>query len=175
MKAELRPGDYFCVRTGSWVSRAILAAQKIKSLDHESSYNHAGIVVTSTGVTFEALRKIAHYHLDNYIGCRILIARHVRMTTSAFMRGFHEVKKWDGTVYPFWRLALHAVGLANLLHVIKVPVCSELVVEHARCAGLVTYNGYGWSPDNLADKFTNYKCYDIVYEGEWHGLEGKAE
>ncbi|HNS53325.1 MAG TPA: hypothetical protein PKH25_00950 [Syntrophales bacterium] len=167
MKTELRPGDYFCVRTGSWVAGAILAAQKLKALDRESTYNHAGIVVASDGTTFESLRRIAHYDINAYTGCRILVARHRDMTMPAFMRGYHAVKKWDGRVYPFWRLALHAVGLAKFLHVAEIPVCSELVVEHCHHAGLCDYRGYGWNPDNLADKFRNYKCYDVLYEGEW--------
>lgn len=162
---DLRPGDYFCVRTQSWMASAILKAQKLKALDGESTYNHAGIIVAPDGTTFESLRKIGHSAIQSYIGCPVLIVRHRDMTFDRFKAGYEGIRKWDGCVYPFWRLLLHAAGLAHFLHPVGIPVCSELVVEHARIAGLVGYPGYGWNPDHLADKFRNYKCYDPVYEG----------
>ncbi len=165
LNGMLKPGDYFCVRTDSWIAGAILAVQRIKALDREARYNHAGIVVSADGTTFESLRRIGHYDINRYAGCDILVARHRDMTPNVFLKGYREVKKWDGTVYPAWRLVLHALGLAKFLHAIDIPVCSELVVEHCRHAGLCDYPGYGWNPDHLADKFRNYRCYDTVYEG----------
>lgn len=165
MNFEIRPGDYFCVQTSGIISRMILWFQKLKALDHESTYNHAGIIVNSDGTTFESLAKIAHYGLQGYVGHKVIIGRHCKMNVPTFLRGYHVIKKFDGYRYPAWRLLWHAFGLANVIDVIRVPVCSELVIEHARAAGLVEYDGYGWSPDNLADEMRRSKYFDIVYEG----------
>lgn len=167
MKPELRPGDYFCVQTGSWVAKPILWFQKLKALDDESTYNHAGIVVKEDGKTFESLAKIAHYDINGYAGHRILVARHCAMTPEKFEAGYDAVRKFDGTVYPAWRLFWHAIGMAKLVHVVRIPVCSELVVEHCHAAGLCNHGGFGWSPDALADKFRDSKRYEVIYEGVW--------
>lgn len=161
---ELRPGDYFCVRTKSWIADAIIKVQLWKSLDHEARYNHAGIIVHPDGTTFESLQKIAHYGIQGYVGCPVLIVRHKEMTPERFLLGYEEVKKWDQFAYPWWRLALSFFGLAKWIHPAGIPVCSELVVEHLHHAGLVKHDGYGWTPDALADKFKS-RCYEVIYEG----------
>ena len=132
---DLRPGDYFCVRTQSWMASAILKAQKLKALDGESTYNHAGIIVAPDGTTFESLRKIGHSAIQSYIGCPVLIVRHRDMTFDRFKAGYEGIRKWDGCVYPFWRLLLHAAGLAHFLHPVGIPV-SRSSASLAQASGL---------------------------------------
>lgn len=165
----LQPGDYFAVRTNSWLARLIILKERICAMDDEAKYNHAGIIVDCRGNTYESLGRIDHYHIDNYIGCPILIARHKSMTPDAFRAGMKEVLKYDGKVYPVWRLILHLTGLAKFFKM-TFPVCSELVGEHAYHAGGHTYDGWGWNPDHLADLWEISKYYDVIYEGIWKGV-----
>jgi len=165
MNLTLKAGDYFCVRNDSFLSKLIILQEWIKSLDHEATYSHAGVIVDSNGTTMESLRKVAHYDLQTHKGCKIIIARHKEMTPENFQKGYNEILKYNGKVYPIFRLVFHLLGIAKFLHTSGVPVCSELVVEHCYHAGLCDHDGYGWTPDNLADKMRNYNCYDVLYEG----------
>jgi hypothetical protein len=168
---ELRPGDYFCVYTDTWLAKLIMAAQRVKALDDHVAYNHAGIIVSGDGRTYEALMKIEHAHIKDYEGCEILIARHRAMTPELFDMGYGQVLKWNRTIYPWWRLLLHLTGLAVILHIAKIPVCSELAVEHLHHCGLIGHDGYGWNPDHFADMLVNYKDFEIIYEDKFRYAE----
>jgi len=166
-------GDYWCVNSKSFMTAPIIAMEKRMSLDHAAEYNHAGILVKPPadpekdwGTTYEALRTIGHFHLRQYEGCKIIIARHTGMTPEKFQKGYKEVLRWNNYAYPAWRLLLYSIGLAKYLHGIGIPICSELVAEHCFHSDLSVADGYGWTPDALADKFKQYRCYDVVFEGE---------
>jgi len=166
MNIELQPGDYFCVRTKSWLTRLILLKEIFSSLDSKAEFNHAGIILNEEGDTFESLFFINHYNLEQYRGCNIIIARYKEMTPEKFEAGMKEVLQYDGRIYPFWRLPSHLLGLAKFFHS-TFPVCSELVGEHAYYAGVHDVHGWGWNPDNLADLWDISKYVDVIYKGVW--------
>jgi hypothetical protein len=62
------PGQYFVVRTKGFVAWLIRRVTR-------SEYNHAGIVVTTTGATVEAARQGAHvWHIRKYGNAEILFS-----------------------------------------------------------------------------------------------------
>lgn len=165
MPVKLNKGMVFAVCSDSSFARWINAVQKVKAVDNEAMYNHAGIIVSERGRTFEALSKIKYSDLDGYTGSKILIARYKSMTDDMFDRAWPEIVKLNGTIYPFPRLVLHLVGLAKFVHW-KFPVCSELVAKFEFEAG-IRKNWWGIMPDNLADEWQMSKHYEIVYDGIW--------
>jgi hypothetical protein len=160
---SFRPGMVFAVKSDSWLAGAINACQRIRAVDDESTYNHAGLITDNIGTTFEALSKIGYSKLGGYTGCRVIIAQHVKMTGLRFEDAFSRIKHLDGCIYPFPRLFLHLLGLAKYVHW-RYPVCSELVGKFEFEAGL-RKNWWGINPDNLADEWKISRYYDIVYEG----------
>jgi hypothetical protein len=160
---NLEPGMVFAVCSDSWLASAINWCQKVKATDNESEYNHAGLITSRTGTTFEALSKIGYGRLSGYKDCHIIIAKHRAMTDDLFNQGFKPIKTLDGSLYPAPRLALHLLGLAKFVHW-KYPVCSELVAKFEFEAGL-RKNWWGINPDNLADEWKISKYYDVIYEG----------
>lgn len=162
---RLAPGMEFVVNSGSALAKWINGFQRFKSLDCESAYNHAGIITSEKGRTFEALWKIQYGDLDAYKGCDILVVCHKMMSEKRFTMAWPEIGKLNGKLYPVPRLFLHAVGMAKFIHW-KFPVCSELVGKFEFECGLRN-NWWGINPDNLADEWRISKYYDIVYEGVW--------
>lgn len=162
---DLQPGDYFVVSTKSLLARLIIAVETFWSKDGNAQYNHAGIVLDKDGNTFESLRHINHYHISQYRGCRVLIVRYKEMTPERFERGMKECLKYDGMNYPWWRFPLHLLGIARHFH-FTFPVCSELVGVHKFHAGVANCDGWGWTPDDLADNWLINKNVLIIYEGE---------
>ena len=161
----LTEGMLFAVNSKSWLACGINWFQKAKSTDNESHYNHAGIIVTGDGDTFEALTKIRFGSLDAYKGKDVIIAKHKSMTREMFIEAWPEISKLNGKVYPYPRLFLHAIGLAKFIHW-KYPVCSELVAKFEFECG-IRKNWWGINPDHLADEWRISKYYDVIYEGEW--------
>jgi hypothetical protein len=164
-RPALAAGMVFAVNSGSSLAHAINFFQKAKSVDNESTYNHAGIIVGTKGRTFEALWKIRYSGLDAYKGCPVIIACHKLMTEKRFEDAWPKIAKLNGNMYPFPRLPLHALGLAKYVHW-KYPVCSELVAKFEfECE--LRRNWWGINPDNLADEWRISKHYEIIFEGEW--------
>lgn len=164
-KIDLRPGDLCVVKTDSRIAGAINAAQKVLSRDGRAEYNHALIILDKGGNTYESLKRIDHYNLAQYAGCQALIVRHKEMDLDHFGEGYRAVLKYDGKVYPWWRLPMHFLRVAQYVHW-SYPVCSELVGMFLNKAGLFNSTGWGWSPDDLADLWEESKYYDTVFKGE---------
>lgn len=162
---NLEPGMVFCVCSDSWLAGAINWCQKVKAVDNESHYNHAGLITDRTGTTFEALSKIGYGKLNRYKGCKVIVAKHKNMTDGLFDQGFAPLKSLDGSLYPAPRLVLHLLGLAKFVHW-KYPVCSELVAKFEFECNL-RKNWWGINPDNLVDEWRISKYYDVIFEGEW--------
>jgi hypothetical protein len=162
---KLQQGDCFVVKTDGWVSAPIRFIEKWQSLDGEATYNHAGIIVSDTGQTFESLEKIDHYKLDDYKGCQILIFRRIEMTQGLFWPAYKSVLKYDGKVYPAWRMPLFILRIAKWFRW-TFPVCSELVMMFECGCGL-RKKWAGYSPDNIADEVRISKFYQIKFEGVW--------
>lgn len=161
---NLKPGDLCVVKTKSAIAGTINAAQRFLSRDGKAEYNHALIILDKQGSTYESLLRIDHYLLSQYIGCPIWIVRHKDMTGKRFKTGFHDILKYDGKLYPAWRLPLHFLHLAQYIHW-SYPVCSELVGLFLNKAGLFNSTGWGWSPDNLADLWAESKYYETIFRG----------
>jgi hypothetical protein len=160
---KLERGMAFAVCSGSSLARAINTVQKIKSIDNESTYNHAGLIIDTTGGTFEALLTIRRANLSAYKGCNVIIVRHKDMTDELFSKGWSEIERLEGTLYPVPRLFLHLVGLAKFIHW-RYPVCSELYAKF-ECACELRRNWWGINPDNLVDEWRISKYYDVIHEG----------
>jgi hypothetical protein len=165
---KLKAGDVFVVRGDTSISYLIRMFGKFWSSDGECSYNHAGIILDSDGTTFESLNKIASYHISQYIGKQILIVRHKKMTKAKYCQGWNAVSHLAGTIYPWWRLFLHAIHLARYLKRSGIPVCSELVGMFENGAGLREVY-WGLTPDNLADEWRISKHHSVIFEGVWRG------
>jgi hypothetical protein len=162
---KLKAGDCFVVRGDTSISYLIRMFGKFWSSDGECTFNHAGIILDSDGNTFESLKRIDHYSLDNYKGKEIMIVRHKKMSKTRFNKGWRAIEHLDGVIYPWWRLFLHLVHLAKYLNRSGIPVCSELVGMFENGAGLRKVF-WGLTPDNLADEWRISKHYTIVFEGE---------
>jgi hypothetical protein len=164
---KLQKGDGFVVKTAGWISAPIRWVEKWKSLDSEATYNHAGIIVSETGETFESLERIDHYKLSNYKGCQVLIFRRVEMSNDLYQKGWEGIKTYDGKIYPAWRFVLFLLSIAKWLH-FTYPVCSELLfMFECKCGLRVKWAGY--SPDNIADEVKISKFYLIKFEGVLYG------
>ncbi len=152
---NLKPGDCFVVKTHSPFAGAINWGQALWSQDNKAIYNHAGIVCDKDGTTFESLKKIGHYHISQYVGCPIMIVRYEEMTPDRFAAAHEAVKKYDGMLYPFWRLPLHLVNAAKLIHW-TFPVCSELMGVMLNKAQITYTTGWGTTPDYWADLWREF-------------------
>lgn len=161
----LEPGMAFAVCSDGWLAWAINVCQAAKATDNESTYNHAGLITSQDGTTFEALGRIRYGNLAGYKGRKIIVVWHKEMTEARFNDGFKAIKTLEGAIYPAPRLALHLIGLAKFVHW-RYPVCSELVAKFEFDAGL-RRNWWGINPDNLADEWKISRHYDVVFEGEW--------
>lgn len=162
----LQPGDQFGAKTAGFVPDAIITIEHIYSPDHEADKSHVGVLVDEKGKTFEARWKIGHYNLADYKGCEIVIARHIFMNDERFAAGYRAILKYDGKRYPWWRLGLHLFGLADNLHRIDRPVCSEANGKFEVGAGL-RQDCWGLTPDNLCDEWHSSKYYQVIFEGTW--------
>lgn len=167
---QVEPGDVFVVKGKGNISYAIRTVGWFWSSDAECSYNHAGIVIDSKGTTFESLNRISKANLKDYIGCEILIARHIDMNEERFRKGWLAIKKFDGVIYPWWRLGLHLLHIARFFHPSGIPVCSELSGMFEAYAGLRKVY-WGLTPDNLADEYRISKYYLVKFQGVFKGLE----
>jgi hypothetical protein len=147
---QLQPGDCFVVKTDSKLAGLVNWGQALWSHDNRAEFNHAGIVVKEDGTTFESLSRIGHYYLGRYAGSRILVVRYGEMIPERFWFGYGQVKRYDGKLYPFWRLPLHLVNVAKFIHWTH-PVCSELVGRFLNAAGITPNTGWGTTPDDWAD------------------------
>ncbi|MDD2778498.1 MAG: hypothetical protein PHI16_06390, partial [Methanocellales archaeon] len=157
----LKRGQEFLTRGDpSILVNGINVAQKFWASDNESFYNHAGIIVSDKGDTFEALWKLDHYNLDQRIGDEVLIVERLDLTPEMIEKGIKAVEKYDGVRYPILRLPLHLLHLAKFIHW-KYPVCSELTAKYEYEMG-VRQQWWGIMPDNLADEGKISRYYKII-------------
>jgi hypothetical protein len=166
----LQPGDIFATRALTFLGKSIRFIERLKAESITSEYNHAGIILDSSGKTFEALWHIENQNLfDEYKGCEVIIARWKGMTPEAFKKGYIAVLPEQGMMYPFYRIGLHFLGLAKFIHFGLDTVCSELtekfLVNAGFCEGFGGKNWWGLSPEELADEWKQSKWFDIIFEG----------
>ena len=166
---ELKPGDLFGTRNPMALGCVISALQWLWSHDGESTYTHSGIIVSAKGETYEALWKVGYGTLTNYVGDRIIIARHTPLSVETFYEAFLRLKaRHDGQWYPLWRLGLNILPpLAKFLTWRRgsYVVCSELVAELEFLLGFRHAQFTGTNPDTLADEWRRWKEWDVLGEG----------
>jgi len=165
---QLKQGDIFVTRNPMALGRAINFVQKIWSFDNESTYSHAGIIISPYGDTLESLSTIKSQKIaQSYAGKNILIGRHIDMTYKNFLTGFRSVRKLRGSWYPFHRLPLFIIPpLAKYVHTGRFLVCSELVDKFLWNAGVAQAFYKGRNPDHIADMIKRWKGWATVFEGK---------
>jgi len=162
---SIKPGDIFCVNSGSVLAKTINLAQRIWDLDDSAEYNHAGIILNRAGMTVEALWSIrANDLFENYTGKKIIIGRHDAMDREKYMAGAHAIKCHIGKPYPAYRLILHLLPPLAKYFSIGNVVCSELTAQFLVGAGLFHYYK-GVTPNFLADMIINWKGWSVIYQG----------
>lgn len=165
---QLEPGDIFCTRNPMWLGRAINAVQRFHSVDNQSEYSHAGIVIDPDGGSFESLWTIRRSHIDIYEGKKVLVGRHEDMTRAMATNGLEALyQEHLGQIYPAHRLIFHLIPpLAKYISSGHFPVCSELAAKFLCKCGLLGY-WKGVNPDHIADMIHNFRYFEVVYEGIW--------
>jgi len=185
---ELEPGDIFCSRNPMMLGRAICWFEKLRSSDNQAEYSHAGVIIGRGGITFEALWTNRKQNLFKaYSGTKVLIGRHEHMTSKRAEAGWEGVKKYEGQVYAFWRLLLHAIPFCSKIGTGWFAVCSEIAAKYISKSGIMvagrvmsdplvqafikTGESFYWkgrTPDNLADMMNGVeavKGWSVVFEG----------
>jgi len=163
---RLAPGMIFCTENPMTLGRAINTVQRFWSNDGESTYSHAGIIKTASGMTYEALWKIQSQNIyEAYRGNKVLIGRHTSMTMADYQLGMDAVYQYSGNWYPFHRIFMHMIPpLAKYVNTGRFMVCSELVDKFLFETGLCKrYRGR--NPDHIADMIKQWREWDVVYEG----------
>ncbi|MDD5170842.1 MAG: hypothetical protein PHN75_18650 [Syntrophales bacterium] len=165
----LMPGDVFATQNPQGLGKAICLMEAARSLDGKAEYGHSGIIQDAHGKTFEAVWHIAEQNLfDSYKGTKTIIARWKGMNPECFKKGFDSVYPLLGRDYPWQRLVLHLCGLARWVHLLKVPVCSELTAQFLINCGAIMLSDkefWGINPDNLVDEWRISKYFDVIFEG----------
>lgn len=163
---EFKKGDIFFTRSESgFLGRTIRGITSFWSSDGSAVYNHAGILTSATD-TFECLARIGHYKLSRYSGGRVMVARPHAANDIKEKVIADIVERYDGKIYPAWRLALHLVPpFARLVNRASWPVCSELVAMYLQKIGVRDYPWSGTSPDRLADEVWRWRAYVVLFDG----------
>ncbi len=165
----IQRGDIFCTANPQGIGKAISLVQRIWRPDSEGEYGHAGIILSGSGLSLEALWTVKLRNIfEAYAGEKILIGRPIaetRAQTEKKMRALHELKsEYEGQFYPVWRLLLFLCPPLAKLNFFSKGVCSELVAGYLYRAGYMSY----WSgayPDTLADMIRNWGTIKLIYEG----------
>lgn len=167
----IKEGDVFCTndpRPG--LSTCINFLQKLWDVDNRSSYSHAGIITDVGGNTFEALWTVKRQNIFiDYKDKDVLIGRVVDMDSSKFDTGMRKVLKYEGNIYPFYRLFLHMLPpLAKYVSTGRYLVCSELVGKFLKYSGagkghLTYYKGL--NPNSISDMIRKWDVWEVVFEG----------
>lgn len=165
---QLQPGDIFLSANPMALGKIINFVQTVWSTDNNSEYSHAGIILTETGRTLEAVWTVRFQQLQtDYKGKKVLIARHEDMGPLQFNNGYEAVEKHIGQIYPFWRLPLMIIPPIGRYVSRGRLACSELDAKFLISSAVKPeLSGYkGINPDNIHDMVKNWRGWSIVYEG----------
>lgn len=177
MQVNLLPGDVFCTSGNMLVVSALIRlAERIISKDDHAHYGHAGIVINQLGETIDTGWTVHIGSIHEFTGSRMIIARPThRMGTSepidmATKRAaLTAISATDlGRWYPVWRLPMHlAPPLAKYLGTGNNLVCSERTAKYLQMIGARPWPYTGVNPDTLADEWSTWRNFDIIFEGFW--------
>lgn len=118
------------------LSKSILAFQKLQEDDWSAKFSHAELLTNDMGQTFAARWRTRRRDngLADYIGSNIMIIEPIGMTPTLFKKiwDMAEMDRFDGDVYPVWRLLLQVVSTLGPRFVGRFGfgsrgVCSEVV------------------------------------------------
>jgi len=169
---ELKPGDqFFLIQNKTILQKGINLIQSfwawIGGRDKSES-PHTGTILNEWGDTFESRFKIGTYNMKDYKGCRIRIYRDDRMTIDKHKNGWAAIKIYEGLIYPVHRLPYFiAPGMAETLHIIPVPVCSENAGKYLFCARIRPLPYWGTDVDELEDWWKANPHGKLIYNDIW--------
>jgi hypothetical protein len=171
---KLKPLDFFCVEGDGILSWGIKLVTKNLSPDREAEFNHAGIFPDGSACTLEALWKLeSHNFFERYEGYNAIIGRWKKMNPKIALKVLKKTNKHIGQWYPTYRIALHLINVAHIIHWSNALVCSEYVAKILHKAGARHHRYHGTTPDAIADeikrevnKERNGCKYEIVFQGK---------
>jgi len=181
----LEPGMIACTENPMMLGKVICWFEKLRSPDNMAEYSHSLIIIGHGGITFEALWTNKKQNLFKaYAGRKVLIGRHEHMTPKRAAAGWEGVKKYEGQVYAFWRLLLHALPFCSKIGTGWFAVCSEIAAKYISKSGIMiagrvvsdpkvqefikTGESFYWkgrTPDDIADMIHDHKGWSVVFEG----------
>lgn len=173
MGVVLKRGDVFCVSGNmGWLSNVIRVVQRFWSTDNAAEYSHAGIIISESGETLEALWTVTMSSLTACKGKHVIIARPVltlQGTPVTNVEGaIEQAFTHLGCGYPVWRLVLNLIPpLGKYVSSGKFLVCSELQAFYLYHCAVRPRPYTGVNPDTLADEYRRWKAYDVIFEGVW--------
>jgi len=165
---DFNVGQIFASRNPMMMGRAINGVQKFWSQDNSSEYSHAGIIISSSGDTFESLWTVKKSHISKYVGQKILVGSLVGPSEDNLKSSISTIiTDHEGKIYPVWRLVLHLFPpLAKYISTGLYPVCSELTFKHIKLSGIGKIGKWqGKTPDNVADFIKNDRSCCPIFEG----------
>ena len=124
------------------------------------------------GSTFEALETYKMSHIDNYIGCPMVIGRHKDMTYNAFNTALKTIRtKFEGDSYPYYRIPTMMFPMMAEFMNFGKPVCSELSIFSLELAGMSNIDRHwGYTPENLLSTMRRLDEIEIVHDAVWEGV-----
>lgn len=168
---DLHAGDPILSRSFSPLDEIIEAGQS-GIAPSIPKWVHALIALEPAGTILDTVwPKIKIGHIDDYIGCSLLIGRYQEAAPADVRRACEAVKKDVGRRYPPLRLVLDGLGVGRLIHG-RATVCSE---EQAKFLWHLTgfdefENWAGWEPGELAVVYRRWREFEVIFEGTWKGL-----
>lgn len=171
----IKRGDVACTLSPTFFGRAIKAVTGWLSRDGKAEFGHSLIITSDAGDTLEALWTIRAGNLSHYRGKNIIIARPIATVDYKEIRyemidkAICEIERdYLGHGYPWWRLLLYPVQpLARIFGKGMHLVCSELVAKYLSLIRARHSVYLGTTPDNLADEWTYWRNFEIIYKGTW--------
>ena len=167
---KTKGGDIFLTtHPGIGLGKCITWAQaKLLSKDHKARYSHAAHF-TRPGFLLDTGWFVEYRSIKNYTGHQCTIYRPVEIPSSYIMEADKVIRQDLGQRYPWQRLILHFLGLADNIHWNRL-VCSEreakflhLIYRRIGCFDFEHY--YGITPDWLDDYCRSSKRFETIFEG----------
>ena len=171
---KLKPFDLFCTQGCTFFSIGIRIVTMNLSPDRKAEFNHAGLFPEGDQSTIEVNSTVtSNNFFERYEGCYALIARYTELSEENRKIAMRKITEHIDDLYPWFRIPLHLLNAAHIIHYNRSLVCSELIAKALFYAGARTYKYYGVTPDNLADEFErelnnkrNAAKYDIIHKGK---------
>ncbi|MHA1231967.1 MAG: hypothetical protein ACTSPQ_15110 [Candidatus Helarchaeota archaeon] len=165
-KVKMKTGDVFFVRKSGIVHSIIDLVQSFYSKDKCSYTNHAGIIISNSGITFETSKwKTGFNSIHRYFETNtpIIIFRHYEeLTNKYFISGYDKISYNKGLIFPYWRWLLHLFGIQRLVHGESME-CSVMTAAFIKGCG-VPLKRFSWdyNVDMLYDELFSTPMWKVV-------------